>query len=423
MGWFSGFVSSVASAFVSAAGSVASAVKSAYGKVKEVAAKVVGVMADQGEQIVGDIKRFYAKAKPWLAKAKIAAAAAGAAAPHPWMKSALKILEKGIDFTLVFGDSAIAKRLDDAIAWAIAAARAYQDKILGKAAAAEAEKHKEALREAEASAAESAKHTLKVSRFMIDAMLVRSRIDDLLERDTVRDFDHYLRLRAAQKLLANAEMQLREASSVDAVTPDDMFLVQAGSDLLAEKPVLSDADAERLDAIVEVRFGKRLVPFVFEELIIGWAADLQTREASGKHLESEVIENRIKLNRMLRAQKSESLTPEEATSLPALQDRVNAGMSALEAAKTETAEFRIYVQAAEGFLQLLEKDEATLREQELDYLMDSGTEAGQILIDCLQFGKRWEQLGEEEQALVIDFSNIFEAASRERAAQLVAVEA
>ncbi|KDP87804.1 hypothetical protein CF70_034390 [Cupriavidus sp. SK-3] len=391
---------------------------------KEVAAKVVGAMAAEGERIVGDIKRFYNMAKPWLVKAKALVATARAGAKlHPWIGSALMVLEKGLDFAIGFGDSAIAKRLDNAVAWVIAAARKYRDQVLDKEAAAEAEKHKEAVKEAEAHAARSAQHALKVTQFMIDSMLVRSRIDTLMERDTVRDFDHYLRLRAAQKLLVNTESQLQEATTVDAVTADDMFLVTVGSDLLAETPVLSDADAERLDAIVTVRFGKGLIPFVFEELIIGWAADLQTREASGKRLESRVIDNRIKLNRMLRAQKSESLTPEDAAELPALQAQVSEGMSALEAAKTENAEFRIYVQAAEGFLQFMEKDEATLREENFDYLVDSGNEAGQILIDCLQFGKRWEQLGEDQQALVIDFSNIFEAASRKRAEQLVEVEA
>lgn len=424
MGWFSGFISSVGSALGSAASSMAAVVKTGYGKVKEVAAKVVGVMAEEGERIVGDIKSFYNKAKPWLVKAKafVATARAGATL-HPWIGSALTYLEKGLDYAIGFGDSAIAKRLDDAIAWAIAAARKYRDQVLDKEAAAEAEKHKEALKDAEARAAEGARHALKVTQFMIDSMLVRSRIDALMERDTVRDFDHYLRLRAAQKLLANAQTQLQDATTVDAVTADDMFLVTVGSDLLAETPVLSNIDAERLDAIVEVRFGKGLIPFVFEELIIGWAADLQTREARGKRLESRVIDSRINLNRMLRALKSESLAPEDAAELPALQAQVSKGMSELEAAKTENAEFRIYVQAAEGFLQLLEKDEATLREEALDYLVDSGNEAGRILIDCLQFGKRWEQLGEDQQALVVNFSNIFEADSRKRAEQLVEVEA
>lgn len=46
-----------------------------------------------------------------------------------------------------------------------------------------------------------------------------------------------------------------------------------------------------------------------------------------------------------------------------------------------------------------------------------------IIIDCAQHGKRWEELTEDEQSLIIDFANIFEEASRERASRLVEVAA
>ena len=46
-----------------------------------------------------------------------------------------------------------------------------------------------------------------------------------------------------------------------------------------------------------------------------------------------------------------------------------------------------------------------------------------IIIECAQHGKQWEELSESEQFLIIDFANIFEEASRARAARLVEVVA
>ena len=46
-----------------------------------------------------------------------------------------------------------------------------------------------------------------------------------------------------------------------------------------------------------------------------------------------------------------------------------------------------------------------------------------IIIECAQFGKRWEELNTEQQSLIIDFANIFEKASRARASKLVEVAA
>ena len=83
---------------------------------------------------------------------------------------------------------------------------------------------------------------------------------------------------------------------------------------------------------------------------------------------------------------------------------------------------RHYVFAAEGFLQLLEKEESDLIAEDKDYLISEGGRVGLIIIDCAQNGRKWDSLSDEEQNLIIAFSNIFEENSRERA-NLVKVEA
>ena len=80
---------------------------------------------------------------------------------------------------------------------------------------------------------------------------------------------------------------------------------------------------------------------------------------------------------------------------------------------------RNYVFAAEGFLQMLEKEPEDFIDKE--YLFEDSATAGMIIIECAQFGKKWEELNKEEQMLIIDFANIFEKASRSRVKELVEV--
>ncbi|MNW04057.1 hypothetical protein D3C71_2000860 [compost metagenome] len=70
---------------------------------------------------------------------------------------------------------------------------------------------------------------------------------------------------------------------------------------------------------------------------------------------------------------------------------------------------------------MLEKNPEDFADKE--YLLNDSSAAGMIIIECAQHGKQWEELSESEQFLIIDFANIFEEASRARAARLVEVAA
>jgi hypothetical protein len=115
------------------------------------------------------------------------------------------------------------------------------------------------------------------------------------------------------------------------------------------------------------------------------------------------------------------LEPEEAAMLKELQDKLPPIREKLETQRKRTNEMRSYVFAAEGFLQMLEKNREDYAGKE--YLLDDSAKAGMIIIECAQHGRQWEELTEDEQALIIDFANIYEEASRARAAKLVEVAA
>lgn len=107
--------------------------------------------------------------------------------------------------------------------------------------------------------------------------------------------------------------------------------------------------------------------------------------------------------------------------LSELETRLPELQATMEAKRKHTNEMRNYVFAAEGFLQMLEKEPEEFEGQE--YLMEDSSAVGMVIIECAQFGKRWEDLDSEQQSLIIDFANIFEKASRERASKLVEVAA
>ncbi|BCG04681.1 hypothetical protein PPGU19_092490 (plasmid) [Paraburkholderia sp. PGU19] len=400
---------------------VSSGIGAIVSKGKQIAGRVFSFMADEAEALVGKVKEVWKTVKPYLATASmLAKAAAKATAAYPLISKALTVFGRALDALVAFDQSKLAERLDAAIAWAISAARDLKKRITD-AELAEAEKHRKAVEEAAEKAGAEHRHSVEVVGFLIQSIEIRRRIDDMLEADSIPGFEHYLRLRAAQKLLENAEQTLRSAQSVEEVTPDDIFLVKIASALLADTPTLTDADTQRLDKIVEARFGKALQPFVFEEMIIAWVGEHQAREAAQKKREAEFIELDIDVTRMARRHKSGRLSEAEAATLDEKRAALDKLANEVKEQRARNAESKVFLQAAEGFLQILEKDEATIEREDLVYVAERSAEVGEIIIECLQQHRPWADLNEEEKSLVVAFSNIFEAASRARAAQLIEV--
>lgn len=75
----------------------------------------------------------------------------------------------------------------------------------------------------------------------------------------------------------------------------------------------------------------------------------------------------------------------------------------------EAREMRYYISAAEGFLQLIEKADEAIERKELQHLIKDAERVGNIIIACLKKIKKWQELTDDEQSLIIAFSNIFNA--------------
>ncbi|MCM1934660.1 hypothetical protein [Acinetobacter radioresistens] len=424
MGWFSSACSAIGSAVSSVGRGIASAASAAWNTAKSAARKAVDWMADEAENFVGKVKDIWATVRPHVIKFAPMVSNAIRLIPHPWAQAAASAIEAGLAGLLALENSPILKKVEQAIIWASNAAKHFRDMYMTPKDVKEAEQRQQDLQEAmDAMKTEEQRQSIRFAAVINDYVLVQTHIQEILEKDTIKDFSHYLRLRATQKLLRAAEKTLNTARTLDEITADDSFLLRVGADLLAENPNLNDADAEKLDSIIKRRFnGKSLVPFVFEELICAWETKLQNMEAKWSQMNKEAATLKRQIKELEVKMQIESLTSNEEVQLVDLKNDAKNTAYQLNQQAEENRAMQSYVHAAEGFLQVLEKTAEQFEEEGRDYIVDDVATVGRLLVECAQYGKQWNDLTLDEQSLITDYANIFAEDSKKRTQELVEAE-
>jgi hypothetical protein len=433
-----GIFSSVWSGIKSAASAVGRVASAAWSAAKEVASETIAWMAEKAEHFVDDVKMAWSAVKPYVTVIRTTLRAAAAVVPVPWVKAALLALDKGIGALTAFENSPIAKKIDDAIKWAIKMAQRLQenkkeDVETGEQAAAEeltdeqlalAKKHQETFRFAEReSVSSTVRYQLELAAALNDYQIAQTELTKVIEAAPA-NFEHYLRLRATQKLLDMADKKFRSAATIDDLSADDLFLVRIAADLIKPSPELSQEAAARLDRVLGERYGKKLAPFVFEEMIASWAKRAEVLENQWTADNRNHVKDNMLLKRLALAQDIQGeLAPEEAAQLEQLRKDMPAKKQELDALAERQHDLERYVGAAEGFLQLLEKTPEQLEQEDREYLLDDGPRVGQILIDCAQHDTTFASLNDEVRALVIDFANAFSTDSKNRMKDILEVTA
>jgi len=432
-----GFFSSVWSGVKSVANAVGRAASAAWDTAKEVAGKAIGWMAEKAEHFVDDVKQAWAVVKPYVTVIRTALRTAAGLVPVPWVKAALLALDKGLGALTAFENSPIAKKIDDAIKWAIKMAQRLQEnkkkdvEATAEQAAAEeltdqdlalAKKHQETFRFAEReSVSSTARYQLELAAALNDYQIAQTELTKAIEA-TPTNFEHYLRLRATQKLLDMADKKFRAAATIDDLSADDLFLVRIAADLIKPDPELSQEAAARLDRVLSERYGKKLAPFVFEEMVASWAKRAEVLQNQWKVDNHNYAKDNMLFKRLVQAQEIQSeLAPEETAQLEQLRNEVPTMKQELDALAQRQHDLERYVGAAEGFLQLLEKTPEQLVQEEREYLLDDGPTVGRILIDCAQHDTAFATLDREARALVIDFANAFKTDSKNRMKHILEV--
>ena len=401
---------------------------------KRFAAGVIGIIADTAEIVLGAVKDVWRVVKPIVEShvRPLLYKLHGHLDSFPWTQKVIRGLDYVLQWATHLSDTALAQSLDDAIRWLIKVGQSFRDRILTPDEIKEVRRYKATVEKTLAlpsGVTGEAGQSLEVAAFIADFMLTKSSLKEVIDTNAVHDIEQYMRIRAAQKLLEHVDEAIRRAQTMDQITPDQMFLMRAASNLLATPPTLDDADAERLDQLVQQTFGMGLLPFVFREMIAAWSRGITSREerevrvrakiargsyiarligrnaetghvtADDAQLSDELIQELLASVKEMRA-----LTPEQAAKFSTLQTSVAEASAYRESYHQDTERQRMYVNAAVGFLLFLKDDDILVGR---DYLLEEMNRVGQIIMDTAQFGKHWTELTPEEQLLIRDFANIF----------------
>lgn len=423
--WMSSKISSVVSTAESVGAKIFNAVRESVGN-------AMNTISEKADKFVGDVKETWAVVKPYVETLRVGIRMAAKAVPIPWLKSALTALDLGLGSLTAFENSPIAKKVEKAIRWAAELARKWQqrgketeqeqEEILDEAALKEARLHQETFRFAEReSQSPEARHNVELAAAINDYEIAKADLARVLAGEPA-DFEHYLRLRATQKLLVMADKQFRAASSLDDLGVDDLFLVRIASDLIKPNPELNEVAAERLDRLLAERYGKALKPFVFEEMVAAWVkrADVLASQwdvDSRSHAKDVMLLTRLEVAKRIQ----EELAPDEEQALNELSDSVPKAKQKLDELAAKENDIRRYVGAAEGFLQLMEKSLEQILSEDREYLIEEGGSVGEILIRCAEQDVPFAELDKDEQALVRAYANIFANESAKRMKDILEV--
>lgn len=419
MGWFSSACSWVSSKVSSAASYISEKVSSGLSWAREKVSNAIDWIAEKGEKFIDNVKETYKKVKPFLQKARpwIDAVAKTVGVYFPWAGAAIKGLGKVVDGLLMLENSPVAHAVEKAIRGVIKFSQFVKQRYLTPEEMVEAEEYKQTFAETDNLALdEEQQKSVQLAKMLNSYGLVKTELRDVLELG-VNDFQHYLRLRATQKLLDEADHKLTTTQNLEDVNPEDLFLIQIAEDLLSTAD-LSEANAIKLDEITQKRFGKSLIPFVFEELLLVWVQKYKDLESQFSEFSKTLSKEKVLKTRLEVAKKTSTLTSEEEAILKDLLVKLPGMETKLKRIDSERRSMKNYLFAAEGFMQILEKDDELLQAEDKDYLIDDSAEIASIIMRVAQNNVAWETLTEDEQNLIIDYANIFEVEGKERAEKL-----
>ena len=414
-----GFFKSVGRAFKKAASYVKEKVSDGLKWAREKATQACDWVVEKGEQFIDNVKEVYHKVKPFLQAVRpwIDKIATTVGLKFPWIGAALFGVGKVIDGLLALENSPVAKAVEKSLRSVIKFSKFIKERYLTPQEVEEAKENQINLQKAETfTKTVEQQKSVQFAQMLNNYGLVKVELRDTLEMG-VADFQHYLRLRATQKLLDEADQKLTTAQNLDDISSDDVFLIQIAQQLIANAE-LSEQDSLKLDEIVQLRFGKSLIPFVFEELLVVWVDKQLSLEQQWKQVSAELAQDRVAKTRLEVAKKVSDLTSEEANTYQTLLNKLVGLETKLKRVDKERRSMKNYVYAAEGFMQILEKDDATLEAEDKDYLIDDSAEIASIIMRVAEHNTDWDTLTEDEKSLIIDYANIFEKEGKIRAEQL-----
>ncbi len=405
---------------ISFLGSVVSAaanvVKTAFTAVVEVAKKAINWIADRGPVIWEGIRTIWNITKKVIKPVLIVLSKT---LPFPILRAIAKILVIAIEILERLLDTATAEKIRKAIQWCIDAAAKLRNLILSEGERREAVERRELFQKAMISLQDhdEERRAIAVAKLINEFVLLQNEINDYLsDQIEITDYDHYLRIRATHKLIDLTEQKLKQDINLVEITDDDMFILEMGNRLVSEVVRASDEELERLDEIIYNMSGKKLLPFVFEELLLGWTKLTEENERewemTNNALAKAVIELRNAENTLLYGGQPVIDIPSHKR----LIDELTQKLDAIARIKNDRW---MMIDAAEGFLEILENNEKVAGKT---YLLNRGEKVGRIIIGIMEMNHPMEELAESDRMLLIDFAHIFSEERKRRIDSIPTIE-
>jgi hypothetical protein len=325
--------------------------------------------------------------------------------PFPIVRTAVQFAIRAIEILEKVLEHPVVQKIKNAVEWCLNKAKQLRDLGLTEIERREALERRRLLNKASDNLVgyDQEQKSIYIAKIINEFIILRNEINEYLaDNAALMDFDHYLRLRSAHKLLDLTENKLSNQNiEVFEISEDDVFILEIGNQLIGMNPEISDENLARLDRIIWDTSGKTLLPFVFEELLFSWAKRIEldekewavkNRELAKKRVELKAAETKIKYGDSIECD------------IEALKSSIDSLSSELESITFKINTGLMLNDAAEGFLQILEGNEKVISKK---YLMDEGNRVGQLIISCQEFGRDWQELSTEDRELIIDFANIF----------------
>lgn len=430
-----------------AADTIKSVGKKVMDKAKDVAKKTVSFIAEKGDKIVEKVKDTWKVAKNVVQGVAIAAKVAAPALSiipgvGPILSSmalatgvvASKVAQGMMAVELVCAKYDVEGRIRKAIDIAKKMDAVFKEQDKQTEIQEEQQLLEERLEEIQSDQSElnqayneievgHEKDAIRYAMIINEYALLQSKINEVLLKDNLQDFEHLLRVRAVQKMLKSAQSSIANVKDVKELQDDDLFLLQIGNQLLEVNPQLSDAEAQRLDGLIRNRYtGKSLLPFVFEEMVSTWMVRYENLEASWQRMNATQAGIKRQITELKTKMAIEELSPAEEIQLASLESDLKVSVYQLKQRQEESRSMRTYINASEGFLQILEKDYEQIEAEGREYLLDDVAEVGRLIIDCAENNKPLSELSYDEFGLLNDYANIFAQEAKERADELNKVE-
>ncbi|WP_066525290.1 hypothetical protein [Erythrobacter sp. CCH5-A1] len=402
-------------------------VNAALSAAKEALIKTAIVIADHGHSFVDSVKRTWTAVKPYLQAVgqPILAFLKSATSAHPRLNAFVHAVDKLLDLALKFFVTPIAAALEKAVRWTIDMITKVVDRFIRKDEWGGARRKRDLLREkaAEMMAANPDEaHTLLLLAMFIDFELARAGVAQALEQTDMDNFDQYLRLQAAQSLLELAELRLRNTEDFGRLTEADFLIVEMGSAMLGHGGQLDEEKLAMLNDIIEAEYGSRLFPFVFEKLLIAWAArsvelDRLYKAEAGKV--SALLHRRAILSSKLRPSMSQEEKDAISVQIANVEAEVEMAQELADEALERAETMSRYQHAGEGVLLQVQKSDDALAADLDDIETKTALEIAPLLIGFIEKGVAWSDIRPREIADKIDrFALLYQEAYKQRMMRL-----